>query len=273
MTASGAPSAEPTPPVGFPKGPLIRHVSFQDVKAAFREGVADFKRAPLFGLFFGGVYVLGGLLLLAFLWVWDSPWAIIPLAVAFPLVGPFVAVGLYEVSRRISSGEKLSWRAVLGVIFRQKDRELVWMGFVMLFVFWIWAYQVRIMLALFIGSTANVSFANLFELVTTTEDGLMFLAMGTVIGGFLALVFFSLTVISVPLLLDRDVDVITALVTSVTTVRRSPWPMILWGLAVLILMLIALAPAFLGLFFILPILGHATWRLYERAIVRTPAAA
>lgn len=272
MTETKTPGVapEPTPPVGFPNGPAIRQISLADVWAAFKAGVADFKRAPLFGLFFGAVYALGGLAILACLWVWDTPWAIIPLAVAFPLIGPFVAVGLYEVSRRISSGEPLSWRAVLGVVFRQKDRELVWMGFVMLFVFWMWAYQVRLLLALFLGSSNIASLDKVIETLTTTPDGLTFLAVGTVIGGFIALVFFSLTVMSVPLLLDHDVDFVTALVTSVATVRRYPAPMILWGIAVLVMMLAALAPAFLGLLVVLPVLGHATWRLYERAIVRAP---
>ncbi|MCI4663512.1 MAG: DUF2189 domain-containing protein [Neomegalonema sp.] len=276
MNASEASSAtaQPTPPMGFPHAPAIRTVTGADILASLREGFADFKRAPLFGLFFGGVYAAGGLLLLACVSLWDTAWAIIPLAIAFPLIGPFVAVGLYEVSRRLSSGEKLSWGGVLGVVLRQRDRELAWIGFAMLFVFWMWAYQVRILLAIFLGSASFTSLSTLdgfLKLVMTTENGVMFILVGTAIGAFLALVLFSITVISVPLLLDRDVDFITAIVTSVTTVRRSPAPMIAWGLAVLILMLVALAPLFLGLLFVLPILGHATWRLYERAIVRPTA--
>lgn len=260
--------AEGSPPTGFPGAPGVRTVSADDIKAALREGVADFFRAPQFGLFFGAVYVVGGLLLLASLTVWDTPWAIIPLAIAFPLLGPFVAVGLYEVSRRLSSGEPLTWSGVLGVVARQKDRQLSWMAFVMLFIFWVWAYQVRLLLALFLGSAPLSTLSGFFEVIVTTENGLAFLATGTVIGAALALVLFSVTVISMPLLVEKDLDVVTAIVTSVTAVRRSPVPMIAWGFFVLVVMLVALAPFFLGLLVALPILGHATWRLYERAIVR-----
>lgn len=260
-------SEAPTPPVGFPDAPAIRRVSGGDIAAALRQGFADFLAAPQFGLFFGGVFVVGGLLLLACVAVWDTPWAILPLAVAFPLIGPFVAVGLYEVSRRLSAGEPLRWGEVLGVVFKQKDRQLAWLGFVMLFIFWMWAYQVRLLLALFLGFAPFSSLEGFLEVVTTTENGITFLIVGTMIGAVLALILFSVTVISTPLLVDRDYDIITAIVTSVTTVRRNPIPMVIWGAVVTVLMIAAMLPAFLGLLIVLPVLGHATWRLYERAIV------
>ena len=259
---------EASPPVGFPDAPGVRRVSGADILGALKDGWRDFLRAPLFGLFFGGVFAAGGWILLACLTIWDTPWAILPMAIAFPLIGPFVAVGLYEVSRRLSSGEPLSWSAVLGVVMKQKDRQLAWMGFVTLFIFWMWAYQVRLLLALFLGFAAFSSIEGFLNAITTTDNGLSFLAVGTCIGAVLATILFSVTVISMPLLVDRDYDIITAIVTSVTAVRRSPIPMLLWGATVTILMILALAPAFVGLLVILPVLGHATWRLYERAIVR-----
>lgn len=263
--------AEGDPPVGFPHAPGVRTVTGADIVAALRLGLGDFLAAPLYGLFFGGVFFLGGLLLLACVTVWDTFWAIIPLAIAFPLIGPFIAVGLYEVSRRRSAGEPLSWRAVLGVVLQQSQREVVYAGFIMLFIFWIWAYQVRILLAIFLGSASFSTFGGFLEVVTTTQNGWAFLIVGAGIGAFLSLVLFSVTVVGVPLMMDRDIDFISAMVTSVTVVRRSPGPMIAYGLVVSVLMLAALAPAFIGLLAILPALGHATWRLYERAIIRTPA--
>lgn len=266
-TAVSSNGTRPTPPMGFPNAPAVRAAHWDDIGAALKAGISDLIAAPRFGLFFGLVYVLGGLILLACLFLWDTPWAIIPLAIAFPLLGPFIAVGLYEVSRRLTAGEPLSWRAVLGVVVRQKDRQLSWMAFVVLFAFWIWVYQLRLLLALFLGFAAFASLDSFVEIVTTTEDGLVFLAVGTMIGAVLALTLFSLTVFSIPLLVERDLDFVTAIVVSVTAVKRSPVVMLGWGAVVTLAMLAALAPAFLGLLVVLPILGHATWRLYERVIV------
>ena len=263
--------ADGSPPVGFPDAPGVRRVGLAQIGAALREGVSDFLRAPQFGLFFGAVFALGGLVLLAAVTRWDTPWAIVPLAIAFPLIGPFVAAGLYEVSRRLSAREPLRWGEVLGVVFRQHDRELVWAGFIMLFIFWVWAYQVRLLLAIFLGEESFSDLSGFFTVVATTENGWLFLGVGTMIGAFLSLVLFSTTVISIPLLLDREIDFVSAMVTSVTAVRRSPFAMLTWCAVVTILMLLALAPAFLGLLVVLPVLGHATWRLYERVIVRETA--
>lgn len=272
MTVQSAPA---TPADGFPDGPPLRAATLADIRAALSEGVADFRRAPLFGLFFGGFFAVGGILLTAFLAVWDTPWAALPLMIAFPLIGPFAAVGLYEVSRRLSSGEPLSWRAVLSVVWRQKDRQLAWMAFVTLFIFWVWAYQVRLLLALFLGSAAFSSLEGFATAVLTTENGLAFLLVGAAVGAVLALVLFSATVIAMPLLVDRDLDIVTAVASSVAAVRRSPGPMLFWGVVVTLLSLAAMVPFFVGLVFVFPILGHATWRLYGRVVdwtARTPGA-
>ncbi|MEM9726527.1 MAG: DUF2189 domain-containing protein [Pseudomonadota bacterium] len=261
------PAAGPSPAFGFPEGPKLNPVHFDDIKAALREGLEDFLAAPLYGLVFSGIYVVGGLFMLACLALWDTIWAILPLVIAFPLAGPFLAVGLYEVSRRRSAGLPLRGSAIFGVIWRQRDRELAWMSFVTLFIFWLWAYQVRILLALFLGFNATfASWAGFAEAVLTTQNGLLFLAVGTVIGAVISLGLFSITVISLPLLVDRDLDIITAIASSVAVVRRNPGPMLTFGCTVAGLTLLALAPAFLGLFLVFPVLGHATWRLYSRAV-------
>ena len=249
-----------------PRMPVVRPVTFADLRACLSAGIADFRRAPLFGLFFGGVYALGGLLIVALVFKFGMSYLAYPLAIGFALIGPFVAVGLYEVSRRLELGRTLDWPGVLGVIYDQRRRELSWMAFVVLFVLWIWLYQVRLLIALFLGSRASIDLGRFLHVVVSTPEGLTFLAVGHLVGAVLALVLFSVTVIACPLLLDRDVDFVTAVVTSVKTVATSPVPMILWGLMVVVLILIASLPAFLGLLVVLPVLGHATWHLYRRAI-------
>jgi uncharacterized membrane protein len=246
--------------------PVVRVVTTHDILTSLRAGVRDFLRAPLFGLFFGGVYAAGGLFILASVTYLDMVWLIIPIAIGFPLIGPFAAVGLYEVSRRLAASEPLGWRSVLGVVLDQRHRQLGWMSFVVLFIFWVWIYLVRILLALFFGFKSFSSVEGFFQIIVTTNEGLAFVGVGTLIGAFLAFILFSATVTAMPLLLERDIDFISAMITSFKSVLTSPVAMLGWGIVVTVLGIAAMVPAFLGMIVILPVLGHATWHLYVRAI-------
>ena len=243
---------------------LSQHLTVVDIRDALFNGWADFRAKPLFGLFFGGVFALGGIALYVLSSIFHSPVLIIELAVGFPLLGPFIAVGLYEVSRRLSLGVPVIWGEVLSVVFRQSRREMGWMAFVVLFVFWIWMYQIRLVSALFIGYRGFVGLED-FLAFLATGHGLTFLAVGTLVGALLAAALFSLTVVSMPLLLDRDVDIVTALITSVRTVFENLPAMICFGVIIAVMTLAAIVPFFLGLIIVLPVLGHATWHLYTRA--------
>ncbi|OCW58138.1 DUF2189 domain-containing protein [Hoeflea olei] len=245
--------------------PALRTVSIEDVTASLKDGWRDFLAHPGFGLFFGGIYVLGGFAILAFLNRIGAPWMIIPLAIGFPLLGPFVAVGLYEISRRRAHGEPVTRRGVLAQVFHQRERQLGWMAFVVMFIFWVWIYQVRLLFALFLGFKSFSSWDRFVDIVLTTPEGWGFLAVGTLVGGFLALVLFSTTVISLPMLAEREVDFVTAIITSIAVVMKSPVPMLGFGFIVGVATLLALLPAFVGLLVVLPVLGHATWHLYRRA--------
>ncbi len=246
--------------------PKVRRIGFGDVRAAFVAGLKDFAHAPLFGLFFGGVYALGGLLAVGFIARFDMHYMIYPLAIGFPLVGPFIAVGLYEVSRALQEGRTLTWSGVLTTVWRQKGREMSVMAFVTLFILWMWMYQVRLLVALFLGFKSMSSFDSFLNIVLETPEGLRFLVVGHVVGAVLYAVLFSVTVVSIPMLLDREVDFITAIITSIKAVMANPVVMLGWGLIVLVLTVAALVPAFLGLFIVLPVLGHATWHLYQRLV-------
>lgn len=255
-----------TPSASGSTMPVVRNIGLGDIRAAFVAGVTDFFRAPLFGLFFGGFYALGGLLAVALIARLDMHYMIYPLAIGFPLVGPFVAVGLYEVSRCLQEGRTLTWSGVLTTVWRQKGRELSIMAFVTLFIMWMWMYQVRLLVALFLGFRSFSSLDGFTDIVLNTADGWRFLVVGHIVGAALYTVLFAVTVVSIPLLLDREVDFVTAIITSVKAVVTNPVVMMVWGLMVLVMTGLALIPAFLGLFVVLPILGHATWHLYQRVV-------
>ena len=246
--------------------PVVRRVSVADIAESLGQGLRDFQAAPLFGLAFAGLYVAGGILILLSLTAFGMVYLAYPLAAGFALLGPFVAVGLYEVSRQREAGEAPSMRGIWATI--RARREIGWMAFVTLFVFLVWMYQVRLLIEVLLG--LHASFSSLPEFVTvvlTTNEGLLFLALGNLVGAALSLILFSLTVVSFPLLLDRDIDAVTAMITSVRAVVMSPLPMIGWAAVIVGLLALSSLPYFLGLLVTLPVLGHATWHLYRRIVV------
>jgi len=152
------------------------------------------------------------------------------------------------------------------VVFNQQRRQFGWMALIVLFAFWLWAYQVRLMLALFLQNKPIQTFESAASVLFTTVEGATFLMVGSCVGAVLATLLFSLTVIAMPLLLDKDIDFVTAMITSVQTVKKSPVVMLGWGAVVGALTLVAVAPMLLGVIVIFPILGHASWHLYERLV-------
>lgn len=250
---------------GQKQEPVINRIGLNDLVDALSAGLRDFQAHPLFGLFFGGIYAAGGLVILGCALIWNLIYLIYPLAAGFALLGPFVAVGLYEVSRLRERGDRPSWKAVFGAIFTQGGKEISWMAFVTVFIFIMWMYQVRLLIALFFG-LHGLPDGSFLGILFSTPEGLAFLGMGHVIGAILATVTFSITVVSFPLLLDREVDFITAMITSVRSVVSNPVPMLGWAFCVVVLLFVAALPMFLGLAFVLPVLGHTTWHLYRKLV-------
>lgn len=246
--------------------PVVNQLDVEDIKQAVRLGLKDFYRQPLYGLFFGVFFAIGGNVVVLMSFIFNQSHLSYPLAVGFWLIGPFIAVGLYEVSRRLEQGEPLSWRAVLGVMWDQHRRELAWMAFVVMFILLMWMFEVRLLLALFLGFSGFATFGDFLRVLFTTPEGLLFLFVGNIVGALISLILFSLTVVSFPLLLDKDYDFITAMITSVKVVLASPVVMVGWGLTITLVLLASMAPAFIGLVFTLPVLGHTTWHLYRKAV-------
>ncbi len=269
MTEPGSEQHPVTPGGQEPDVPMpeVNELGFDDLKECLLKGMNDFARAPRFGLVIGSVFTLGGILIILSLTVWKVNWLVYPAIMGFPLVGPYAAVGLYEVSRRREKNLPLQWKEILKSSWFNSKRELQWMAFVMLFIFWIWIYQVRLLVAIILGEMSFATWARFLEIITTTTEGLIFILVGHVVGAFLAMVLFSVTVVSIPLLLDRDVDFITAMITSISTVFKSPVVMLSWGVFVTLAVIASFIPMFLGLLIVLPVLGHTTWHIYKKAVV------
>ncbi len=263
-TAGSTPSGNLAPrPRTMPK---INKVTPDDIKASLKAGFSDFLARPLMSGFFGLFYAVFGIL---FIWclVWlGAVWMVVPAAVGFPLVAPFAAAGLYEMSRRLQAGESFGWSDILTVMADQRKREMGWMAFVTLFIFWVWMYQVRLWLAIILQDASFSNFDGFLTAVFFTPEGWIFLAIGTCAGAFLSAVLFSVTVVAMPMLLDREADFVTAMLTSIRVVTENPVVMLSWAAIISVTMLLSLVPAFLGLIFTLPILGHTTWHLYQRAV-------
>lgn len=280
MTRSDA--TEPRPVPGPPDPPLPdpapdipedapdqipepARIGLPDLAEAVSAGWRDFRRAPAFGLLFAAFYVAGGLVIATVAFASGREWWLIPFILGFPLIAPFAAVGLYEVSRRIEAEEPLDWRAVLGVVFAQKDRQIPSMAMVILLLFMFWVFVAHTVFALFMGVSALTNVTSSFGLLLEGR-GLAMLIVGTLIGGGFAAVLFSFTVVGLPVLLDREVDFISAIIASVRAVAMNPSVMAIWAAIITGMLFLAIMPYFFGLFIALPVLGHSSWHVYRRLI-------
>lgn len=245
--------------------PEILHVDWSDITHALRAGWRDFLKAPHYGLFFACFYVAGGWLVYWSVTAKGQLWWTLPASAGFPILGPFIACGLYEVSRRLEQGIPLERHEVFGVIFRQKDRQIPSMAAIVVVFFLFWNFLAHMIFALFLGNATLTNVTSSLA-VFATPEGLTMLAVGTAAGAVFATLLFSLTVVSLPMLLDREVDFVTAMLTSFGVVTESPLVMLGWGTLIGAMLFAGMVPGFFGLFAVLPILGHATWHLYRRAI-------
>ncbi|HCP81676.1 MAG TPA: hypothetical protein DIT67_08830 [Octadecabacter sp.] len=255
MSEVELPAASPVPKIGT--------VTLAELWICLKAGLADFRAAPQFGLFFSAVYVVGGFVLL-WLGAGHVSWTLAT-SLGFPLAAPFAAVGLYEVSRRLESGDSLGWREILGVVWNERTKQVPWIGAIILFYFLFWTFLAHMIFALFMGLSAMTNVSTSWD-VFFTSNGLTMIAVELGVGGVLAFLLFSLTVVSLPLVLDKEIDFVTAMLLSLSCVKANFRTMLVWAAIIAVLTFLALLPWFLGLVVVLPMLGHATWHMYRRAL-------
>ncbi len=241
--------------------PDVHAVSLGDLGSVIARGVADFRAAPVYGLVGGGLFAAAGWLLTALLFYFELPFFAYPLAMGFALIAPFAAIWFYAISARLEAGEPLSFGAIWSGVVEAAKRDVRWMALVTGFALVIW---MDIAAFLFFGLMGFTDFGpDFFQRLVTTTEGLTFLVLGNVIGAAIALFVFSIAVISFPMLYDRDVDFVTAMVTSVRLVKHNPVSMVAWCALIGITTVVSIATGFVGLLVVLPIVGHASWHLYR----------
>lgn len=253
----------------YPRFPVARDLTLQDLHAALGAGWRDFLSQPLYGLFFAAIYVVGGLgTYYALATKGASAW-LIPLAAGFPLIAPFTAVGLYEVSRRREAGLPLSWGGVLGALRGRGDDQLLLMGGFIFVGFTFWIILAHGIFAIF---AAELGPGGESLTMLQTPTGLAMLAVGSTVGALVAFVFYAVTVMSLPMLVDKDIDFLTAIITSLRAIQANRAVLLAWAVLIALTLFAAMIPAFAGLLVALPVLGHATWHLYRRTVSEAAAA-
>lgn len=228
-------------------------------------GWKDMWATPAISLVYGFVFFAVSVCLTSGLMVLDLLPLVLPLAAGFMLMGPLLAMGLYETSRRRARNETLTLLQAL-FVNPAAPAQLGFIGVVLMIVLLVWIRIATLLFAIFYGTASFPPFQEFVPMLLFTFQGLSLLAVGSVIGGILAFTIFAFSAISVPMLLDRDIDAITALIASVDTVRQNFMPMLLWAWLIAVLIGFGIATLFVGLIITFPLIGHATWHAYKSAI-------
>ena len=248
-----------------PKTPQIAAITVADIFRAMANGLRDMQRAPLLSLMFGLAYAAFGWLILYLMFKRDWGSYAYPLATGFPLVAPMAAAGLYEISRRLEKNLPVTFAAITDSILSEHGKALAIMTVVSTFAYLLWIDIAAAFYVAFWGMK-TIHFENLMETMLMTPKGLIFLAIGNSVGAVLALAVFSIMVVSLPVIFDRNVDFVTAMITSVKTVLKNPKPMLVWCVSIGILLFLSLVSLFAGLLVVFPFLGHTSWHVYRKVV-------
>ena len=248
--------------------PAVRRITIADLKTALARGIEDFGAYRTDVLFIGLIYPVIGLVLVRLAFGYDMLPVLFPLASGFTLVGPVAAVGLYEMSRRREQGAEISWADAFGVVRSPAFGGIAVLGLLLLAIFLAWLLAAMLIYDATLGPAPPASIAGFARDVLTTVNGWALVFFGVGAGFLFAVLVLTISVVSFPLLLDRPVGLGGAIRTSVRAVAANPMPMAAWGLIVAGGLVLGTIPVFLGLVFVMPVLGHATWHLYRTVVER-----
>jgi uncharacterized membrane protein len=246
--------------------PVVRSIGPIDLRYALTKGLDDFRAMPTHVLFLSLIYPIVGIALAGATFGYDVVPLLYPLAAGFALIGPFAAIGLYELSRRRELGLDTSWRHAIDVIHSPSLPAIVALGCLLLAIFGVWLAVAEAIYVASFGSEEPLKLNEFARKVLTTPEGYKLVIVGNAVGFLFALLAFALSAVSFPLLLDRRVGAAVAIITSVKSILRNPFTMALWGLFVAGALAIGSLPFFIGLAVVMPVLGHSTWHLYRRVV-------
>jgi uncharacterized membrane protein len=246
--------------------PAIRSIGLSDLHKALRLGWEDFKAVPSHAVILCVIYPVLGLVLARTVLGYSVLPLLFPLAAGFALLGPFAALGLYELSRRRERGEQATAWDALEVLRSPSFGAMLGLGILLLALFVTWVATAQAIYIAAFGYEGATGISDFATRVLTTPQGWWLIVVGCGVGFVFALVALCVSVVSFPLMLDRHAGAGEAMVTSLRAVARNPMPMAAWGLIVAMLLVAGSLPAFLGLAVVIPLLGHATWHLYRETI-------
>lgn len=246
--------------------PEIKKITMSDVRTALRKGAEDFAALRSDVITLVVLYPVIGLVLAAWTLRDGQVHLLFPLVAGFPLVGPVAAVGLYEMSRRREKDAETNWSAALSTLTGRVLGPVLTLGFLLVVLFVLWLVAAHTIWAATLGPARYDSLSVFLHDALTTGAGWTMILVGMGVGFVFAAVVLCISLVSFPMLIDRPVGVPVALATSLAVARHNPRTTALWGLIVAVTLMLGAIPFFTGLIVVLPILGHATWHLYRRAV-------
>lgn len=244
-----------------------KKVHLEAPAAWLKKGCQDFKEAPGVSLTYGAIFVLAGYAIFWGLSALDLTYLILPLSGGFILFAPWLALGLYEVSRQREKGETPTFASTC-MVWKNAPRRLGLMAFVLLLVMLVWTQVAVVLYALMMGE-ASLSLESMSVDIFTRTDGLAFLSIGSLIGLFFAAAVFLITAVSVPMLLDRDTGTFEAMGFSIRTVMKNSHVMWSWAFTIALIAWFALAVFFVGLVVAMPVLAYASWHAYRDLVTHS----
>ncbi len=246
--------------------PTVRRITSADVGDALARGVRDFGACRTDVMMLCLLYPIAGLAISRMAFDYGMLALVFPLIAGFALIAPLFGLGLYEISRRREHGLETHWTDAFAVARSPNLGSIIVMGLLLLAIFCLWLFAANLLHTVTLGPDAPVSAVAFVRDALTTPQGLTMTVAGIGVGFLFALLVLVIGVVSLPMLLDRNVGVGTAIATSVRAVRMNPGPMAMWGLIVATSLAIGALPLLIGLAIVLPVLGHATWHLYRKLV-------